>query len=103
MIQRIASLLTCGCVLAGAAVADCPPAPDHSADISALLDRVQAAESERAAQLIGNATRQPISRLCVSCERAVATAVIFLSQFVVRCADPNRSATIHYSHFSRDD
>lgn len=54
MIQRFASLVTCGCVLAGAASADCPPAPDHSADISALLDRVQAAESERAAQLIGN-------------------------------------------------
>ncbi len=37
-----------------AGAADCPPAPDHSADLDALIAEVQQAETEMAAQEISN-------------------------------------------------
>ena len=49
--KSVAALLLTACpVLAE----DCPPAPDHSAELDALVEEVQAATSEREARLVSN-------------------------------------------------
>lgn len=54
MYPRLALLSGVFAAFSTAAVADCPAAPDHTADIDAVLSEIRAAETEGAARALGN-------------------------------------------------
>lgn len=54
MIMKNLIISACFAVVATTAIAECPPAPDHSARLQSLIEAAQHAPDETSAQLISN-------------------------------------------------